>query len=827
MTRDEWRRIKDVAMQAWEQPPGARASFIAAACGGDEGLWREVDSLVRSAVEAETMYEPAALRVPGGAEDVVALALGAAALGTRVDAYVIVRELGHGGMGRVYLAERADGEFEQQVAIKFVGGGLFSEPLRERFREERRILAALDHPNIARLIDGGTTSDGQPYVVMEYVSGAPIDEFCEDRALPVRARVELFRTVCAAVHHAHQRLVIHRDIKASNILVTADGTPKLLDFGIATLIDPSVPAAERGRTVLRAHTPESASPEQIRGEPITLAADVYALGNLLYGLLTGRLPYGETTESDADLARAICEETPQAPSAAARAAARSEAIDPDLDRIVLKALRKEPDRRYSSADALSEDLSRWLQGRPVLAGPDSRRYRATKFIRRHRAAVAAGTMALAAVLAGAVVAVHQAGVARAERARAERRFNEVRQVASSFLFEFHDAIAELPGALRARQLVVKRAAGYLDGLSREAHGDTALQRELATAYQRLGEIEGGVGVSSLGDLAGAELHYARALALRQSLVALSTASDADRESLSELRVLLSRLMLATGRLDAAEKNAADAVAVLSPGTSPRDAHIGALAVAYHQLGYVQARRSAPAALESLRTAYELAARNVALRPDDDTARARLARNETDYADQLLSVGRAADALEHARTARQRTEALVAADPLNTRRRQNLALAFSVEAHALSASGDEPAALAALTSAVAAAEALLAAEPGNRGNQITAMLNHYELGMGLIRAGQGPQGFQRLRQAIVEGEAIVQTSPADAYMASQLAAVKVDLGSTLLETDPADREGCRLLEDGLASWARGGRQVPEQLTAQKARFDPIVARCRAR
>ncbi len=825
MTRDEWHRIKSVAVQAWEQPARDRAAFIDAACAGDEELRREVESLVRSAVEAETMYEGDALWLPA-AQDAVNLALGPAVIGTRVDSYRIVRELGHGGMGRVYLAERADGEFDQQVAIKLVGAGLFTNALRERFREERRILAALDHPNIARLIDGGTMPDGQPYVVLEYVDGSAIDEYCETRGLPVRDRVALFRTVCGAVHHAHQRLVIHRDIKASNILVTPEGVPKLLDFGIATLIDPSVPATERGRTIVRAHTPESASPEQIRGEPITLTADVYALGNLLYGLLTGRLPYGETTGSEAELARAICEDIPPAPSVIARRIGRAP-IDGDLDAIVLKALRKEPDRRYSSADALSEDLLRWLQARPVLATPDSRRYRARKFVERHRAAVAAGAAAMAAVLAGTAIAVQQAGVARRERMQAERRFNEVRQVASSFLFEFHDAIAELPGALRARRLVVKRAAEYLDQLSREAKGNASLERELATAYQRLGEIEGGAGVSSLGDLAGAERHYARALSLREALASDPDARDADFVELSALRVLLSRLMLATGRLDAAQENAASAITVLTGRGAVRDEDFGALSVAHHQLGFVQAQRGDPAALASLRTAYELATRHAQLNPRDPTARARLARNDADYADALLKSGRTADALEHARTARQRFEALVAADPLNARTRQNLALAFSVEAHALGASGDDESAIAAFTSAVETAEALLSAEPANQGSQITVMLNHYELGTGLVRAGRAAAGIQHLRQAMAEGEAIVKASPGAAFMASQLAAVKVDLGSTLLASDPVNTEGCRLLEDGLASWARGGRQVPEQLASQKTRFDPMVARCRAR
>src|SRR5262249_27245857 len=267
-----------------------RLAFIAEACEGNEELGVQVRSLLASTAAASQLFETPALKTPGAFDAIDAAAHSrSTVIGALVGSYRIVRELGHGGIGTVYLAERADGEFEQQVAIKVVAGGISADVLARRFREERRILATLEHPNIARLLDGGTTADGLPYVVMEYVAGVPITEFCETNRLTIHARIELIQKVCAAVQYAHQRLVIHRDIKASNILVTTDGTPKLLDFGIATLAEPGlVPGA---RTVLRAHTPETVSQEQLRGDPITVSVDIYALGLLAFELLSGESPY--------------------------------------------------------------------------------------------------------------------------------------------------------------------------------------------------------------------------------------------------------------------------------------------------------------------------------------------------------------------------------------------------------------------------------------------------------------------------------------------------------------------------------------------------------
>jgi len=304
ISRGDWERVKRVAAEAWVQSPGARTAFVLEACSGDETLRTEVLSLLESMEQVGDRFETPALAM-ASSRRAAADALHAAVIdpGERIGGWTVLRLIGSGGMGTVYLAERVGDEFSQRAAIKIVRGAADAILLR-RFQEERRILATLDHPHIARLIDGGASDRGLPYVAMEYVDGQPIDVFCEEGGLDVRKRLEVFRLVCLAVHYAHQHLVIHRDLKASNILVTADGTPKLLDFGIAKILEPDSPG-ETTRTLFRVLTPESASPEQIRGEPITTATDVYALGVLLYRLITGRSPYRLDMPTHAEMSRAV------------------------------------------------------------------------------------------------------------------------------------------------------------------------------------------------------------------------------------------------------------------------------------------------------------------------------------------------------------------------------------------------------------------------------------------------------------------------------------------------------------------------------------------
>jgi len=311
MNAERWQRVREILDGAISRSPADQVAYISEACASDAELLAEVESLLRSHDEADDdfLLSPVVdLRGLAGEEN-----RRPGQIGCRIGVYRIVEEIGHGGMGEVYRAVRADGQYEKEVALKLVRVGMDIEFLRERFRHERQILASLDHPNIARLYDGGTTEDGIPYLVMELVEGTPIDRYCQEQDLDIPERLTLFNQVCAAVQYAHQRLVIHRDIKPGNILVTADGVPKLLDFGIAKILDPADGAET---TILHPMTPDYASPEQIRGETITTATDIYSLGIVLYRLLTGKSPYPETTRTPHEFARIVCEAEPTRPSTA-------------------------------------------------------------------------------------------------------------------------------------------------------------------------------------------------------------------------------------------------------------------------------------------------------------------------------------------------------------------------------------------------------------------------------------------------------------------------------------------------------------------------------
>jgi TolB-like protein/Tfp pilus assembly protein PilF len=401
VTPQRWKQVEEVLDAALDRPAAERAAFVTVACAGDADLRSEVDSLLASHDQASQFLETAA--VPGVPLHAFAEGRPATLAGARIGPYRIVSEIAHGGMGAVYLAERDDSEYNQQVAIKLIKSDLGSTSGVRRFRQERQILADLDHPNIARLLDGGTTEDGRPYFVMELVEGVPIDAYCDERKLAVAQRLGLFGTVCSAVAHAHRQRVVHLDLKPANILVTAGGIPKLLDFGIARLLNPE-PDAQRTATAARLMTPEYASPEQLSGGPLTEASDVYALGALLFRLLTDRSPYRVGSDLPYELARAICEQEPDPPSTFAGPPHAPQDVAGDLDAIVLKALRKEPQRRYGSVEELAQDLRRHLDGRPVRARKDGVAYRAGKFVRRNRAAaITALTVAASAAVLSAVV----------------------------------------------------------------------------------------------------------------------------------------------------------------------------------------------------------------------------------------------------------------------------------------------------------------------------------------------------------------------------------------------------------------------------------------
>ena len=463
MTGEEWARLEQLFEDARQRPAKERETWLAAHCADEAMRALVADMLVT--YDHDPGFLEASTDVAGSIENALADGL----VGSRLGPYRVTGQLGRGGMGVVYDAVRDDGEFERRVAIKVLPAWS-GVALAERFRLERRVLAALDHPGIARLVDSGTTPDGVPYFVMEFVDGPPIDVWTRERRLDVRARVALMEPVCDAVAYAHRHLIVHRDLKPANILVPADGHPRLLDFGIATLLarpggfDTGVTA-----TGHQTFTIDFASPEQIRGEAVTTASDVYSLGVLLYFLVAGRRPYTVKDLSPFEAMRAVCEVDPPPPSAVATSA-DAPTIRGDLDAVIGKALSKAPQDRYATVGALASDLAAFRLGMPVTAAPESWARRTRRFVRRNKAAAAV----LAAIVVGGGVAAWQAQVAGTQRDRAERRFAQVREFSRSLIFDVNAALANVPGNTEPRRLVLDRAVSFLDGLAADADLDDAL-----------------------------------------------------------------------------------------------------------------------------------------------------------------------------------------------------------------------------------------------------------------------------------------------------------------------------------------------------------------
>ena len=423
--RERWQRLKAVVADALEQPAEERAAFAERACANDKDLL----------ADARRILAQEAVAIDQCADDAARFARdGSTAPGRRLGAYEVVRELGRGGMGTVWLARRADKQFDRLVAIKLLKRGTDTEEVLRRFDAERQILAQLDHPNIARLLDAGTSSDGLPYFVMEHVAGARVTDYVFAQNLSIRDRLKVFLKICAAVEFAHRNLVIHRDLKPTNILVTAEGEPKLLDFGIAKLVAPGAEAWGMTSAGGQRLTPAYASPEQVRGEPVTTVSDVYALGVLLYELFAEVAAHQFTTAepTSTELLRVVCEQEPKRPSSVARTIEVRRQLDGDLDNIVLRAIAKAPDRRYRGVSHLADDIKRHLQNRPVRARPDTLGYRTRKFLLRNKAGVAIASAVTAMLLTAGVLIAWEAQ-------REHQRFEEVRRLAESFLFEFDDA----------------------------------------------------------------------------------------------------------------------------------------------------------------------------------------------------------------------------------------------------------------------------------------------------------------------------------------------------------------------------------------------------
>ncbi|BDC48347.1 hypothetical protein F183_A06630 [Bryobacterales bacterium F-183] len=539
----DWNRAQELFDRASAMPPAEAAQFLERECGDDRELQSAVQDMLQQ-VDAGPSGFLAGL-IANEAED---LASGGDRSGQRIGPYVVDRELGRGGMGEVFLAHRADGNYDKQIALKIVRRGLAIDEVLTRFRQERQILARLDHPNIVRLLDGGSTPDGLPYLAMDYVDGTPIHEYCDKNNLDQKGRCRLMIPVCEGVAYAHRNLVIHRDLKPANILVTSGGVPKLLDFGIAKLVD-----ASGESTQLRPLTPEYASPEQVSGAPITTATDVYQLGGILFRLLTGRKP----------------------------SEAAGTALPGDLESIVRRAMHPEADRRYSSAELLAADLQRYLDNRPVLARPDSFWYTARKWIQRSPVAAIAIAIALLSAAIGGGIAYYQGR-------RAERRFEQVRNLATTFIFDFDKRIRDLPGSLPARIFAVETALQHLDSLSKESAGDAPFQAELAEAYIIAARILGAPGQPNLGKTDAALAAFDKAIVLAR---AASAASPGNRaairpliEGLTHRGLILFRLRSKREEGGVALNEAVRLAEVLDKEKDLREADLNTIGHAYQRMG---------------------------------------------------------------------------------------------------------------------------------------------------------------------------------------------------------------------------------------------------
>lgn len=665
MNEDRWRRVEDLFNRALEVPIAERGAWVNEACAGDLELRAEVVSLLANDLTATS---------PLGRQVAEALAdFSDVPVARYAGPYELIGEIGRGGMGTVYKARRADQAYDAIVAVKLVRPGMDTDFVLSRFRRERQTLARLTHPNIARLLDGGNTSDGVPYIVMEYIDGVRITEYCQREQLTPTQRLGLFLPVCLAVDYAHRNFVVHRDIKPGNIMVDSTGTPKLLDFGICKLLHANpLEDAEAMTREMNMVTPDYASPEQILGESISARSDVYSLGAVLYELLTGRRPHRFEKLTPIAIEEAICRGTIVVPSETA-STATARLLRGDLDNIVMRALDKDPERRYESAAALAQDLQRYLDHVPVAARPATAWYRTRKFLIRHKLLVAAVGAVLAASLIGTVVSVRQAR-------RAESRERQVRSMARTFLYDVHDSIRDLPGATATRQKVVTTAVGYLDALAAEGTSDPELLRELASGYQRIGDIQGSDGGAHLGDARASLASYEKAgrfwdqLLLQQprDLPAVIGKLNTLRRS-GDLLTRLTGTREALTLYDQAERSGREWLKL-----HPKDKQLRGIMV---EILSASARRSREVSdlTRSLATGKDALAVVRELNrdfPQDREILSAVSSSEAAVGMTLARLGNLAEAMPLYRSAVARNEQIVAAQPASVAARRTLMISYS-------------------------------------------------------------------------------------------------------------------------------------------------------
>jgi tetratricopeptide (TPR) repeat protein len=724
-------QINQILADALEREGAEREAFLGASCAGDAGMRQELDELIAAASSADDFLERPLFRVPA--------VLSADMAGRRLGQYRLVRRIGCGGMGAVYLAEREDGEFNRQVAIKVVRSGLDSEEMLRCFRHERQILASLAHPNIAMLLDGGATDDGLPYFVMEYIDGQPIDAWIESQNLSTGQRLALFRSICSAVEHAHRNLIVHGDIKPGNILVTGEGVPKLLDFGIARLagreVAPEAPLA---------WTPKFASPEQRRGEAINTISDVFSLGALLARILPPRVV-------DAG----------------------------DLAAIVDKATRPDPSERYHTVDALAADITRHVEGKPVLAHPATAWYRMTKFVRRNRWPVAFAVLLLLSLIVKVATDQVQAGRLRAERDRANRRFEDGRTLANSLIFDIERDVAQLSGSTAVRAKLVTRALAYLDGLVVESAGDLSLQNDLAEAYEKLGDVQGRSGASNLGQTDRAAESYRKAIALREGLTRADPSNGKWQQALAVLYSRLAAVLLDMGNFPTALEFERKALSIREAllAASPSIDRERAVAQNYTTLGTTLAQVGDwDGMLDTRKRGLEMYKKIVARESRTLSDRRGLALAERGLGGILLRNRDLPAATLHYREALRIETALAEENPSNLQVRMSLALAHVALGGALLESSDFKGAMASYENALRIQEKIMDTDARDARSRSLVSNTLQRMSTTLVRAGDAKRALPYAERALQLRQKVAAANPANAGARGDVATALSTMGA---------------------------------------------------
>jgi len=823
MTPERYQKVKSLFQKALELPPLHRPSYLESVCDGDDELRRAVETMLASDTDDNTFLDKSPvdplMKLLEESEPPPP---------TRVGHYEIIRELGRGGMGAVYLAARADDQYRKQVAIKLVLRDRENAMVLQRFRRERQILANLEHPNIALLYDGGATPEGLPYLVMEYIEGVAIDDYTDQRRLNITDRLKLFLPVCAAVQHAHQNLVIHRDLKPSNILVKDDGSVKLLDFGIAKLLstEPATVALDKTATAMRLLTPEFASPEQVKGDPVTTATDVYQLGVVLYMLLTGHHPYAYKTR--AAILQMLLSNEPERPSSAVDRVHEEERedgtkvvvrtpqmvaevregtparlkrrLEGDLDAILLKALAKDPAKRYSSVAQFAADIRRHLDSEAVEARGQQFTYRAARFLTKHRTAAAGISLVVVALVGGLAIAAIEAHSARAERTKAERRFQQVRVMANSLLFEVHDAMAPLPGTTAARKLLVTKALQYLDSLSAEASGDAGLLQELATAYHRVGDLQGNPNNPNLGDTAAAIASYQKAKSIRESLLAKAPTDPELRRELAAGYEALGDVQLATADTAGAHDNYRQAQQMLEKLQADRPSRPveSLLAKTYQNLAaLLTASGDTTAAMDLCRKALQISEQLAQAAPSDENARRNLSAAFSRLGGVYDRLGNTTEAIDHYQKALDAQGTL----PDTAQTQRDISVIYEDMGRAL-ASKNDPRAAESLRRALAIRTRLATDDPKNAQAARDLALIEMNTGDMQERSNQRPAAHESYRRALSIFERLAGQDPSNLLARRDLALVSERLGNLQAAAGnaPSALQHYRRLQELATQWA---------------------------